>query len=74
MIPSDPEWRELDEGEQQQSKGIEPMRVFQENFVVEVGYYCVGAQSHEDPNDLANPVIALLIVLGTVDKEYADDR
>ena len=63
MISSDSKRRELDEGEQQETQRIEPVQVLQEDLVVEVGDHCVGGQSHEDPNDLANPIIILLIVL-----------
>ena len=74
MITGNPEWREFDEGEHQETQRIEPVRVLQEDLVVEIGDHCIGGEPHEDPNDLANPIIALLIVLGAVDKENADDR
>lgn len=50
------------------------MGVFEKDLVVDPGYYRIGAEADEDPYDLLNPVVALLVVLGAVDKENADNR
>ena len=49
------------------------MGILQKDFVVQPGNDGISSEANADPYDLLNPVVALLIVLGAIDKENADN-
>ncbi len=50
------------------------MGVLEKYFIVDEGNDSVSGEADNNPRDLFNPVVALLIVLSAVDEENAYDR